>query len=107
MLNLRCLDVDEPIEPERFDLIVLFYYFDRRLFPKLVAALKPGGLILRKLGVRWDSETRLSAVADPLIERNELLSILPKFHVINLGQRLVSENRGVVEYAGRKLCNHG
>jgi SAM-dependent methyltransferase len=37
-------------EPTRFDLIVLFYHLDRNLFPKLVSALKPGGLLNRGLG---------------------------------------------------------
>jgi SAM-dependent methyltransferase len=30
-------------QPAQFDLIVLFYHFDRSLFPKIVSALKPGG----------------------------------------------------------------
>jgi len=31
--------------PARFDLIVLFYHTDRNLFPKLVSALTPSGLL--------------------------------------------------------------
>lgn len=42
-------------EPARFDLIVLFYHLDRKLFPKIISALKAGGLLICKMGLRWDS----------------------------------------------------
>ena len=47
-------------EPTRFDLVVLFYHLDRSLFPKMVSALKPGGLLICKMSVQWDSDGRLS-----------------------------------------------
>jgi SAM-dependent methyltransferase len=36
---------DYRFEPAQFDLIVLFYHLDRRLFPRIVTALKPGGTV--------------------------------------------------------------
>jgi hypothetical protein len=84
---------------------VLFYHLNRRLFPQIIAALKPGGVILCKLRLRCDSKTSLASQADPLLGRNELLSLLPQFDVINYGQRFVNENRAVAEYVGRKPGN--
>jgi SAM-dependent methyltransferase len=46
---------DYNFEPSRFELIVLFYHLDRSLFPKMVSALKPGGLLICKMGLRWGS----------------------------------------------------
>ena len=56
-LNLFAMDAAEyAFEAEGFDLIVLFYHLDRGLFPKIVLALKPGGLVICKLAVRWGPE---------------------------------------------------
>ena len=44
--TLRCADLDawRP-PPARYDLITTFYFLDRRLWPSLCAAVRPGGLI--------------------------------------------------------------
>ena len=43
-------------EPAKLDLIVLFYHLDRSLCDKIVSALKPGGFLLCKTSLRWDSD---------------------------------------------------
>jgi SAM-dependent methyltransferase len=88
-------------EPTRFDLIVLFYHMDRSLFPKMVSALNPGGLLICKLSLPWDSEGRLTAVAIDPLGRNELPSLVPELHVLYHQERPVRD-RGVVEFIGRK-----
>jgi SAM-dependent methyltransferase len=88
-------------EPTRFDLIVLFYHMDRSLFPKMVSALNPGGLLICKLSLPWDSEGRLTAVATDPLGRNELPSLVPELHVLYHQERPVRD-RGVVEFVGRK-----
>src|ERR1700674_1515500 len=88
-------------EPARFDLIVLFYHLDRSLFPKIVSALKPSGLLICKMSLRWDSgESLTTASANPL-HRNELPSLLPELEVLHHQERPVRD-RGVVEFVGRK-----
>ena len=85
----------------QFDLIVMFYHADRNLFPKLVSALKPGGLMICKLSVRWDTDaTSTSANTDP-VNRNELPSLVPDLQVLCHEERQVRD-RGVVEFAGWK-----
>src|ERR1700738_3439214 len=70
-------------EPARFDLIVLFYHLDRSLFSKIVSALKPGGLLICKMSLRWDSgESLMTATTNPL-QRNELPSLLPELDVLH------------------------
>jgi SAM-dependent methyltransferase len=93
--------VEYKFEPTRFDLIVLFYHLDRSLFSKMVSALNPGGVLICKLSLPWDSEGRLTAVATDPLGRNELPSLVPELHVLYHQERPVRD-RGVVEFIGRK-----
>jgi len=85
------------LTPTRFDLIVLFYHLDRSLFPKIVSALKPGGLLICKMSLRWDAR---GAAADPL-NRNELPSLVPELQALHHHER-PARGRGVVEFVGKK-----
>ena len=85
----------------QFDLIVLFYHADRNLFPKVVSALKPGGLLICKISLRWDTDASLTAAGTDPLNRNELPSLLPELQVLYHQERQVRD-RGVVEFAGRK-----
>jgi SAM-dependent methyltransferase len=88
--------------PAQFDLIVLFYHLDRALCEKIVSALKPGGVLLCKTSLRWNSDARsISASPNPL-ERNEILSLVPDLGVMYHRERPVRD-RGVVEFVGKKV----
>jgi SAM-dependent methyltransferase len=84
-------------EPEQFDLILLFYHLDRNLFPKIVSALKPGGLLICKMSVRWESG---GDTTGPLV-RDELPTLIPELHILHYQERPV-RNRGVAEFIGKK-----
>jgi len=88
-------------EPAHFDLIVLFYHLDRSLFPRIVSALKPGGLLICKMSLRWDSDERLTTASANPLHRNELPSLVPELDVLHHEERPVRD-RGVVEFVGRK-----
>ena len=88
-------------EPTRFDLIVLFYHLDRNLSPKMVAALKPGGMLICKMSLQWDLDGGLTSVSANPLGRNELLLLVPELHVLYQEERPV-RGRGVVEFIGRK-----
>jgi SAM-dependent methyltransferase len=85
----------------RFDLIVLFYHADRNLFPKVISALKPGGLMISKLSLRWDTDANSTNTSTDPLNRNELPLLVPDLHVLYHVERQVRD-RGVVEFAGRK-----
>jgi len=89
------------LEPAQFDLIVLFYHLDRSLFPKIVSALKPGGLLICKMSLRWDSGDGLTTASTNPLHRNELPSLVPELDVLHHEERPVRD-RGVVEFVGRK-----
>jgi SAM-dependent methyltransferase len=88
-------------EPARFDLIVLFYHLDRSLFSKIVSALKPGGMLICKMSIRWDSGESLTTASTNPLQRNELPSLVPELDVLHHQERPVRD-RGVVEFVGRK-----
>jgi SAM-dependent methyltransferase len=101
-INLFAMDVAEyTFEPACFDLIVLFYHLDRRLFPKIVSALNPGGLFICKIAVRWRSENDVAPTDFTPLDRNELLSLVPDLQIVEHHERPVRD-RGVVEFAGKK-----
>jgi 2-polyprenyl-3-methyl-5-hydroxy-6-metoxy-1,4-benzoquinol methylase len=88
-------------EPARFDLIVLFYHLDRSIFPKISFALKPGGLLISKMSLIWNTNARVTTVATEPLHREELPSLVPELHVLHHQERPVRD-RGVVEFVGRK-----
>ncbi|PWV55631.1 bifunctional 2-polyprenyl-6-hydroxyphenol methylase/3-demethylubiquinol 3-O-methyltransferase UbiG [Chitinophaga sp. S165] len=77
-----------------FDLVVLYYYFDRSLFPAIIQAVKPGGLLICKLAV--------GKPANPIaLQEQELLQLTNMLDTASYEERPVKD-RGVAEYAGRK-----
>jgi SAM-dependent methyltransferase len=101
-LELLVGDASEyEFEPARFDLILLFYHLDRSLFPKIVSALKPGGLLICKMSLRWKPGATSAAAGIGPLGRNELPSLVPELDVLHHVERPVRD-RGVVEFVGRK-----
>ena len=85
----------------RFDLIVIFYYLNRSLFPKIVSALKPGGLLLCKLHVQQNSLIASANSNEQPLHENELVSLVPELRVVHHIEREAGD-RGIVEFVGRK-----
>jgi SAM-dependent methyltransferase len=85
----------------RYDLVVLFYHFDRSLFPKLVSALNPGGLFICKMAMQWHFDVVPSNGAGNPLGRNEIVSLVPALNVLDHRERPVRD-RGVVEFVGSK-----
>jgi SAM-dependent methyltransferase len=101
-LELLVRDTSEyKFEPARFDLIVLFYHLDRRLFPKIVSALRPSGFLICKMSLRWDSDETLTTSSTNPLCRNELPSLVAGLHLLHHEERPVRD-RGVVELVGKK-----
>jgi SAM-dependent methyltransferase len=94
-IDTHVLDIaDYQFASSSFDLIVLYYHFDRTLFKKIFGALKPGGLFICKLAVSYSGNP-------DALQKNELLSLVAGFELIHHAERPVKD-RGVVEYLGKK-----
>ena len=84
-VNFRRGDLDSyVIGKEKYDLISVFYFWDRRLVPRLKGGLKKGGRILFET---YTLETLLLGLEGPrqaryLLKSNELLRLFRDFRVL-------------------------
>src|SRR6266581_4352182 len=87
----------------RFDLILVFFYLERALFPALISALKPGGALLYKT-YTWEQPKFGRGPRRPLylLKPNELLHAFRKLRV--LYYRETARKRAVAEFVGMKTA---
>jgi SAM-dependent methyltransferase len=101
-VNLFAMDAAAyTFEAASFDLVVLFYHFDRRLFPRIVHALSPGGVFICKMAVHWAPEGGSRESKAEILGRSEIVSLVPDLEVMHYRERPVRD-RGVLEFVGRK-----
>jgi SAM-dependent methyltransferase len=101
-LSLFALDASEyPFETTSFDLIVMFYHFDREIRQRVFSALKPGGFLICKSSLSWGTHAGTDPTSTKPLAKSEILSMFPELRAIYHQERPVSD-RGVVEYVGRK-----
>jgi tellurite methyltransferase len=82
-LNTVVADLEQyTIPPGTFDVIFCTYYMQRDLFPKIVAALKPGGMVLIETFTVDHLQYRPTFPRAFLLEQNELLTLLPGLRVL-------------------------
>jgi len=67
--------INNPPAANSFDVIVVSYFLEHRLFPALLAALKPSGLLFYETFVRDKPEGVGPSNPDYLLEQNELLRL--------------------------------
>ena len=86
---------------KRYDLIVVFFYLERRIFPELIKTLRPGGLLIYKT---YTLEQRKfgGGPSHPLhlLKENELLRAFSSFGVLYYAETI--QGRGLAELVGRK-----
>lgn len=70
------------IPPDTFDVILCTYYLQRDLFPKIAAALKPGGMVVIETYTVDHLQYRPTFNREYLLERNELLTLVPGLQVL-------------------------
>ena len=86
---------------EQHDLVVVFFYLQRELFPALIAALKPGGFLIYKT---YSTEQRKFSGGPThplhLLEPNELLRAFSSLRVLHYHETV--KDKGVAELVARK-----
>ncbi|MCW5784693.1 MAG: class I SAM-dependent methyltransferase [Nitrospirales bacterium] len=70
------------IPPSSYDVIICTYFLQRDLFQKITAALKPGGVALIETYTVDHLQYRPKFNRTFLLERNELLTLLPGLRVL-------------------------
>ena len=86
-----------PYEPERFDGIVVANYLHRPLFPHLLAALRPGGVIIYETFAIGNELHGRPSNPDYLLRPHELLHwVQPKLQVLAFEQGLIDRPKPAV-----------
>ena len=87
---------------EQYDLVMVFFYLEREIFPMLSAALRPRGLIIYKTYTREHEKFALYGPSRPtfFLDENELLHSFPDFRVLHYRESV--HERGVAELIARK-----
>ncbi|MGD9850363.1 MAG: class I SAM-dependent methyltransferase [Nitrospirales bacterium] len=71
------------IPPDTYDVIICTYFLQRDLFPKIAAALKPGGVAVIETYTMDHLRYRQKFNPAYLLKPNELLSLLPGLRVLH------------------------
>lgn len=86
---------------EQYDLVLVFFYLQRELFPALSAAIKPGGFLIYKT---YSTEQRRFSGGPThplhLLEPNELLRAFSSLRVLHYHETV--KEKGVAELVAQK-----
>lgn len=93
------LEWDLELEPipqlpkEQYDIILVFNYLHRPLFPQIAAALKPGGIIVYETFIEKQAEIGRPRNPDFLLKTNELKSLFDKWECLQYFEGEVHNNQ--------------
>jgi SAM-dependent methyltransferase len=99
--EVRDLNSAQDIGREQYDLVVVFFFLQRELFPVLAAAIKPGGHLIYKT-YTTEQQHFNGGPSHPmfLLQPNELLHAFPSLRVLHYHETI--QERGVAELVARK-----
>jgi 2-polyprenyl-3-methyl-5-hydroxy-6-metoxy-1,4-benzoquinol methylase len=99
--EVRDLNSVQDIGREQYDLVVVFFFLQRELFPVLAAAIKPGGHLIYKT-YTTEQQRFNGGPSHPmfLLQPNELLHAFPSLRVLHYHETI--QERGVAELVARK-----
>ena len=103
---VRDLNSEQDLGQEQYDLVMVFFFLQRELFPALAAAIKPGGHLIYKTYTteqqRFGGGRFSSGPSHPmfLLQPNELLHAFPSLRVLHYHE--TTQERGVAELVARK-----
>lgn len=93
--------VTNPVRRSTYDLIMVFFYLERGVFPQLIRALKPGGFLIYKT-YTLDQMKFPGGPSHPLhlLKPNELLDAFSSLRILSYRETI--HDRGVAELLARK-----
>jgi 2-polyprenyl-3-methyl-5-hydroxy-6-metoxy-1,4-benzoquinol methylase len=104
--EVRDLNSEQDMGREQYDLVVVFFFLQRELFPALAAAIKPGGHLIYKTYTteqqRFAGGSFNSGPSHPmfLLEPNELIRAFSSLRLLHYHETV--QERGVAELVARK-----
>lgn len=102
--EIRDLDGTQKLGREQYDLVLVFFFLQRELFPALMAALKPGGYLIYKT-YTTEQKRFTGGPSHPmfLLEPNELLHAFSAIHILHYHE--TTQGKGIAELVARKHGN--
>ena len=99
--EVRDLNVMQDLGREQYDLVIVFFFLQRELFPALISALKPGGILIYKT-YTTEQKHFAGGPSHPmfLLQPNELLRAFSSLRVLHYHETV--QERGVAELVARK-----
>ncbi|MFB3815220.1 MAG: class I SAM-dependent methyltransferase [Terriglobales bacterium] len=91
----------------RFDLVLVFFYLERGILPRIKAALRPGGLVIYKTYTREHAKFSTHGTAHPtyFLEPGELLRFFSRFRVLHYEETVrdaADREKGTAQLIARK-----
>lgn len=99
--EIQDLDGSQDFGHEQYDLVLGFFFLQRKLFPALISALKPGGHLIYK--TYTTEQKRFSGgPGHPmfLLEPNELMRAFSSLRILHYHE--TTQQKGVAELVARK-----
>jgi len=95
------LSTAQELGREQYDLVVVFFYLQREVFPALATAIKPGGFLIYKT-YTTEQKNFSGGPSHPmfLLEPNELLRAFSSLRVLRYHETI--QQKGVAELVARK-----
>jgi 2-polyprenyl-3-methyl-5-hydroxy-6-metoxy-1,4-benzoquinol methylase len=99
--EIRDLNTNQDLGREQYDLVVVFFFLQRELFPALTAALKHGGILIYKT-YTTEQKSFGGGLSHPmfLLEPNELLHAFSSMRVLHYHE--TTTGKGVAELIAMK-----
>src|SRR6476646_4107873 len=95
------LNTTHDLGEEQYDLVIVFFFLQRELFPALLDAIKPGGTLIYKT-YTTEQKNLPGGPSHPmfLLEPNELLRAFSSLRILHYHETL--HQKGVAELVARK-----
>jgi len=95
------LNTRQDLGREQYDLVIVFFFLQRELFPALLDAIKPGGILIYKT-YTTEQKNFPGGPSHPmfLLEPNELLRAFSSLRILHYHETL--QEKGVAELVARK-----
>jgi tellurite methyltransferase len=99
--EVRDLNTKQDLGREQYDLVLVFFFLQRELFPALADAIKPGGHLIYKT-YTTDQQRFSGGPSHPmfLLQPNELLRAFPSLRVLHYHETI--SQKGLAELIARK-----
>ena len=107
-VNWQVVDLDQAeLEPAAYDLITMFRYMSRPLWPRLIQALAPKGWLMMEVHLKTPLEVTGPQSDEFRLETQELLSAFPGLRIVHYEETVEPSGRQPEQTALARLlaCN--